>query len=169
MAGLRKAMRGCLGRVARAVACVVAIGCVGVGVSAPAVGQAKQAQPQAKPGEPAKPKPFDVCKGLTGANAPTKVAACTEAINLCRPPRVQQARQEQCAQTRRPGASARPQPKGHAGARGQRPDPPYRHLLLRRLRRRDDAPDREGRAVSLLHARSRRGRARLAARVVRFQ
>src|SRR4051794_35688459 len=75
-------MRGCLGKVARAVACVVAIGCVGVGVSAPAVGQAKpQAQPQAKPGEPPKPKAFDVCKGLTGANAPIKVAACTEAIN----------------------------------------------------------------------------------------
>jgi tetratricopeptide (TPR) repeat protein len=78
-------MRGCLGRVARAVACAVAIGCVGVGVSAPAVGQPKpqaqpQAQPQARPGEPAKPKPFDVCKGLTGANAPTKVEACTEAI-----------------------------------------------------------------------------------------
>ena len=76
-------MRGCLGRVARALACVVVIGCVGIGVSAPAVGQAKpaQGQPQAKPGEPAKPKPFDVCKGLTWANAPTKVAACTEAIN----------------------------------------------------------------------------------------
>jgi DNA invertase Pin-like site-specific DNA recombinase len=28
---------------------------------------------------------------------------------------------------------------------------PYRHLLLRRLRRRHDAQDREGRAVSLLH------------------
>ena len=33
----------------------------------------------------------------------------------------------------------------------QRSDPPYRYLLLRRLRRRDDAQDREGRAVSLLH------------------
>ena len=73
-------MRGCLGRIARAVACVVAIGWVGVSVSAPAVGQPRPAQPQAKPGEPAKPKPFDVCKGLTGANAPTKVAACTDAI-----------------------------------------------------------------------------------------
>ena len=52
---------------------------------------------------------------------------------------------------RRAGASARPQPEGHAGARRQRPDPPYRHLLLRRLRRRDDAQDRQGWAVSLLH------------------
>ena len=52
---------------------------------------------------------------------------------------------------RRPGPSARPQSEGHAGARRQRPHPPYRHLLLRRLRRRHDAPDREGRAVSLLH------------------
>ena len=71
-------MRGCLGRIARAVVCVIAVVSVGVAVSAPAIGQAKP--PQAKPGEPAKPKPFDVCKGLTGGNAPTKVAACTEAI-----------------------------------------------------------------------------------------
>ena len=42
-------------------------------------------------------------------------------------------------------------PEGHARPRGQRPHPPYRHLLLRRLRRRDDAPDRQGRALSLLH------------------
>ena len=52
---------------------------------------------------------------------------------------------------RRAGASARPQPEGHAGPRRQRPHPPYRHLLLRRLRRRDDAPHRQGRALSLLH------------------
>ena len=49
------------------------------------------------------------------------------------------------------GASALPQPEGHAGPRGQRSDPPDRHLLLRRLRRRDDAPHRQGWALSLLH------------------
>src|SRR5918995_1696383 len=70
-------MRG-LGRIARAVVCVLAFFSVGGAASAPAA--AKKNPPQAKPGEPAKPKPFDVCKGLTGGNAPTKVAACTEAI-----------------------------------------------------------------------------------------
>jgi DNA invertase Pin-like site-specific DNA recombinase len=61
------------------------------------------------------------------------------------------------------GASARPQPQGHASARPQRPDPPYRHLLLRRLRRRDDAQDRDGRTVSLLYVldQSAAGRDRL--------
>jgi Resolvase, N terminal domain len=45
----------------------------------------------------------------------------------------------------------------------QRPNPPYRHLLLCRLRRRDDAQDREGWAVSLLHLldQSPAGRGRL--------
>jgi DNA invertase Pin-like site-specific DNA recombinase len=42
-------------------------------------------------------------------------------------------------------------PKGHAGARCERPHSPCQYLLLRRLRWRDDAPDQEGRAVSLLH------------------
>ncbi len=51
----------------------------------------------------------------------------------------------------RAGASARPQSEGHAGARRQRSHPPDRHLLLRRLRRRHDAQDRQGRALSLLH------------------
>jgi tetratricopeptide (TPR) repeat protein len=75
-------MRGCLGKVTRAVVCIFAIGWAGVCTSVPAVGQQQpgQGQPQARPAEPAKPKPFDVCTGLTGANAPTKVAACTEAI-----------------------------------------------------------------------------------------
>src|SRR5918995_29167 len=70
-------MRG-LGRIARAVVCVLAFFSVGGAASAPA--SAQKNPPQAKPGEAAKPKPFDVCKGLTGGNAPTKVAACTEAI-----------------------------------------------------------------------------------------
>jgi site-specific DNA recombinase len=43
------------------------------------------------------------------------------------------------------------QSEGHGGARRERPNPPYRHLLLRRLRRRDDAQDREGRALSLYY------------------
>jgi len=73
-------MRGCLGRIAWAVACVVAIDWAGAGISAPAVGQQRAPQPQQQQPQQAKPKPFDVCKGLTGANAPTKVEACTEAI-----------------------------------------------------------------------------------------
>jgi len=68
-----------LGRVASIVACAVAIG-VGDGIAVSALAQPKPAPPQTKPGEPAKPTPFDVCKGLTGADAPTKVEACTEAI-----------------------------------------------------------------------------------------
>jgi DNA invertase Pin-like site-specific DNA recombinase len=51
----------------------------------------------------------------------------------------------------RAGASARQEPTGHAGARRQRPHPPYRHLFLCRLRRRHDAQDRQRRAISLLH------------------
>src|SRR5262245_22733128 len=44
-----------VGRVARAIACAVAVGCAGVWIAAPAVGQAKppQVQPPAQP--PAKP------------------------------------------------------------------------------------------------------------------
>ncbi len=77
-AGVRKAMRGCLGRIAWAVACVVAIDWLARRVCARAIGQ-HQPQATASASE-AKPKPFDVCSGLTGANAPTKVAACTDAI-----------------------------------------------------------------------------------------
>src|SRR5258708_6905507 len=84
-------MRDCVGKVARVVACAAAIGWGGVSFGAPAFAQQKapqaqgqqQGKPQAqavKPGQPAKPKPFDVCKGLTGANAAQKVEACTEAI-----------------------------------------------------------------------------------------
>ncbi len=71
-------MRGCLGRIAWAVACVFAVDWAGVSAVAPAVGQQRVPQPQAQ--QQAKPRPFDVCKGLTGAHAPTKVEACTEAI-----------------------------------------------------------------------------------------
>jgi len=49
------------------------------------------------------------------------------------------------------GPFTRPQSEGHAGARCQRSHPSYRHLLLCRLWWRDDAEDREGWAVSLLH------------------
>ena len=74
--------------------------------------------------------------------------------DLYRPPRVQQAQQIQGTEAgqrgdrrrgaaadrpghlrRRAGASACPQPQGHARPRRQRPHAPYRHLLLRRLRR----------------------------------
>ena len=64
-------MRGRLSRIAMVVACAVVVG-VGAG-SSPVLAQPKPVQPAAKP------KPFDVCKGLTGANAATKVEACTEA------------------------------------------------------------------------------------------
>src|SRR5512139_367392 len=69
----------CLGRVARLVAGAVG---VAMGVAAPAaLAQTKPAQQQAKPAQPAaKIAPFDVCKGLTGANAPEKIAGCTEAL-----------------------------------------------------------------------------------------
>ena len=51
--------------------------------SKPQGGQSGQGQ-AGKPGQPAaadgKVKPFDVCKGLTGAKAPEKITACTDAI-----------------------------------------------------------------------------------------
>ena len=63
-------MQGCLVRVVRQ----ATVGLLGVCLLAPAFAQpATQTQPGL-------PGPFDVCKGLTGADAPTKVAACTEAI-----------------------------------------------------------------------------------------
>ena len=83
--------------------------------------------------------------------------------DLCRPPRVQQAQQDQGAEAgrrdrprrgsatdrsghvrRRAGASAITQSEGHAGACGQRADPAHRHLLLCHCARRHDAPDRQG-------------------------
>lgn len=51
----------------------------------------------------------------------------------------------------RAGGFTRPQSEGHAGTRRERPNPPCRYLLLRRLWRRHDAQDREGRVVSLRH------------------
>lgn len=80
---VRMVMRGRVGRIVRAVACAVAAGWVGCGAAGPALAQAKPPQgqpPAAKAAQPAAPKPFDVCKGLTGANAQQKVVACTEAI-----------------------------------------------------------------------------------------
>ena len=46
---------------------------------------------------------------------------------------------------RRAGPSAIPRSPDDAGPRRQRPNPPYRHLLLRQMRRRYDAPHRQGR------------------------
>ena len=78
-------MRGCVGWVVRVAACGIAMGCPSIGPAfAQGQGQAKpqpQTQAQPQPAKPAAgPKPFDVCKGLTGANAAQKVVACTEAI-----------------------------------------------------------------------------------------
>jgi hypothetical protein len=44
-----------------------------------------------------------------------------------------------------------PQSQGHARPRGERPDAAHRQLLLRQVRRCDDHPHRQGRALSLLH------------------
>ncbi|MBM3646681.1 MAG: hypothetical protein FJX11_02710 [Alphaproteobacteria bacterium] len=77
-------MRGRTHKVALLVAGLVAWTACGMGVSLPAHSQPKPqpapTQPQAKPGQPAAPTAFDVCKGLTGATAEQKVEACTEAI-----------------------------------------------------------------------------------------
>ena len=69
-------MRGYLGGIARSLACAVTIGWLGAGEFAPSMAQQTPRQPQ--PQQQA--KPFDVCKGMTGADAPTKLAACTVAI-----------------------------------------------------------------------------------------
>ncbi len=65
---------------------------------------------------------------------------------------------------RGPGAAQVAQPDGRAGAGRQRADAAHRHLLLRRLRRRDDAAHLgQGQALPLLHLLDRRaaGRDRL--------
>ena len=62
------------------------------------------------------------------------------------------------------------QPGDDGAACRQRPDAPYRHLLLRRLRRGDDAAHRQERPVPLLHLLAPRpGRARPAARAAPFR
>ncbi len=53
----------------------------------------------------------------------------------------------------RDGASAaqEPQPGNDGATHHQRPDPPYRHLFLRRLRRSDDSADRKEREIQVLY------------------
>jgi hypothetical protein len=62
-----------LGRVAGVVA-----GAIGVAMSMAA--SVALAQPKAAQQQTAKITPFDVCKGLTGADAAGKIAGCTEAL-----------------------------------------------------------------------------------------